>query len=298
VSDVRTRLHDLRRTNLVLTTAAAVVDLACFVGIGVTVGFVWRWLPWETAATVSFAATVLMARPLRALENLVHEASHYNWSRTKWLNDAAATFLAAFPVLLTVGSYRNSHLRHHNEFGTANDPDLRRFMTLDMDGLDRSSPWRLAVGMVRRLPRYETGWIRSLARSRGALAGVVWYGVLLVVMRYLGVPIQILWVALIGMLWAMLVTLPVLRLIGESEEHLYSEGTIFAATVSNVGLLHRWYVHPHGDAYHLEHHLHETVPWFNVRRLSKLLVKSDKGNFGGRRRFRTRLAQYPKRGEK
>ena len=58
----------------------------------------------------------------QGLECLVHEASHYNWSRHRRLNDLAANVLAAIPVFSTVGRYRVGHFIHHRMKGAEDDP--------------------------------------------------------------------------------------------------------------------------------------------------------------------------------
>lgn len=103
-------------------------------------------------------AMLFAGRTMRGLECLVHEASHYNFTRKRRLNDALADGLCAWPVLSQVAKYRKSHMVHHRAFEHETDPDRIRFEKLGLTMLDRSDPWRLALGIARRLLPYIPGW--------------------------------------------------------------------------------------------------------------------------------------------
>ena len=75
---------------------------------------------------------------------------------------------------------------------------------------------------------------------------------------------------------------PFLRRIGELEEHSYDRApeastpgtpTEFSTTFLNVGLLHRWFIHPAGDAWHEVHHLFPAIPMRNQRAAHRLLLR-------------------------
>ncbi|MFD8889981.1 fatty acid desaturase [Streptomyces sp. NPDC059566] len=89
------------------------------------------------------------------------------------------------------------------------------------------------------------------------------------------------------------VFLHVLRLIAEADEHIYSDsGTVFDATVSHVGLLHRVPVHPHADGYHTVHHLWPGIPHHALRRVHFMLMVQDP-EYARRIRIRYRLLDTP-----
>jgi fatty acid desaturase len=81
-----------------------------------------------------------------------------------------------------------------------------------------------------------------------------------------------------GLLWLtywwipFAVYLPFLRFFAESEKHHY-EGAEneFDATHSNLGLFQKWFLHPHGDAYHLLHHTAPQVPHWRIAGLHRVL---------------------------
>ncbi|CAM5548384.1 hypothetical protein SBADM41S_06728 [Streptomyces badius] len=119
---------------------------------------------------------MVIARQLRALENLVHEASHYNWTRhRRRLNDVLGYLLAAAPTGSRISAYRTSHLLHHGRFGTAEDPDRYRYAELDMEALPRTSARLFVAGVCTRLLRYQLGWLRELRTNALApLVALLW----------------------------------------------------------------------------------------------------------------------------
>jgi fatty acid desaturase len=243
-------------------------------------------------------AVLVSARQLRALECLVHEASHYNWSRRhRTSGDVLATILAAVPTGVRIADYRASHLVHHRRFGTPADPDLQRYQELALEDLDRSGAVRYSIGVLRRFGAYHRSWLSTLGSAPVATClPFPWCAVVITLPGWL----------LGGWAWALpaaaawLVThqlaLPVLRFIGESSEHLYREAdTVFEATVSNIGFVQRVLVHPHGDGFHTIHHMWSGVPHHQLARLHRTLLAQDE-QYRGRIRYRTRVLEHPRVG--
>jgi len=91
--------------------------------------------------------------------------------------------------------------------------------------------------------------------------------------------------------------LPVVRFLGECNEHIYAgQDTVFGATVSNIGLVQRILIHPHGDGYHTVHHMWPGVPHHQIRKLHRRLVTGSPDGYAVRLRYRTRFLETPARG--
>lgn len=295
-SELKPAIAAAHRSRPWVTLAAALADHLMTYALLVAV--VWtvssRW--WVLGLLVVPLAVFGIGRNLRALECLIHEGSHFNWSRTRHrLNDVLTFVTSGLPAGIRVGDYRASHLLHHGQFGTAADPDRRRYIELDIESMPRDS-WRTFLpGLLRRLPRYQLGWLRELGAHRLQLAMPLSWAVVAV-----GVPF---WFATgtAGSIWAVavwlaghLVALPVVRFLGEASEHVYT-GTdvVFDATVSNLGRAQALFIHPHNDGYHTVHHMWPGVPHHALRRLHKLLMAEDPLGYGARLRHRTRFMQAP-----
>ncbi|WP_091089330.1 fatty acid desaturase family protein [Micromonospora nigra] len=286
-------------TNVWRTTAVAVLDhLTIPVVLLAATSPAVRHAGWLVICTAVLLGVVVAARQLRALECLVHEASHFNWSRRhRTLGDVLAAVLAGVPTGARIADYRQSHLVHHGRFGTAADPDRQRYEQLDLEDLDRSDLGSYAVGLLCRFVPYQRGWLDTLGSAPGtALLPFAWCAVVIVLPGWLlGGPV---WAGSAALAWlvAHLVALPVVRFIGESSEHVYREAdTVFAATVSNLGLAQRLLIHPHGDGYHTIHHMWPGVPHHQLAKLHRVLLSED-DEYRSKIRYRTRVRQRPRTG--
>lgn len=92
-------------------------------------------------------------------------------------------------------------------------------------------------------------------------------------------------------------TLPILRMISEAGEHPYElswrtdETSVIAATVNNIGPIHRLLFHPFGDGFHLMHHLYPSIPGYRLSRAYEIL--SQEGGAFNQMKARYRILQAP-----
>jgi len=293
---LRAEIRRLKETSFPVSAGTALADHALGFGLIALVVLSYARLPFAAAAVVNVLALVGIARAQRGLECLVHEASHYNWSRRRRrLNDLAANLLAAIPVFSTVGRYRVGHFIHHRMKGAEEDPCLRRYSELDLEALDRSRLLGFAGGIIRRLPRYIVGWWIAIRTTPStAVKALAWHGLVIVlpVALVAGPSLALfVWGEWMG---AFVLVLPVIRLIGEADEHKY-RGTdnVFDATMINDGRLLGLLIHPHNDGYHLVHHLWPSVPHHKLGRLHALLEETDPERYAARVRRRGRVLEDP-----
>lgn len=289
-------LGRFKSTSTVRSVVTALADIAAILSAPLLA----VWLHFQQPVAVAvFVVTmwIATARALRGLECLTHEASHYNLSRVPAVNDALGNLLAAMPAFQIVGQFRSGHVpSHHHAFGTRIDPDLARHDALDLHSIDRSTARRFAMSIARRLPRYVGGWFRNTGANGTTLAtSLAWHALVYIAPLALivGLPRAI-------ALWAVyfaapfILVLPVIRLVGEAAEHVYrGSNTVFNATVSNVGLMHRAIIHPHGDGYHLVHHLWPSVPHHQLAAAHQTLLEIDPDGFGTGRQRRTLTEEPP-----
>lgn len=234
----------------------------------------------NTAPSVGYLAAAIlllvMARQMRALENIVHFASHNDISSNQRLNDLCVNILAGWPMLLAVQDYRSIHLRHHGHYGSHLDPCRARFQRMGRDGLDRKGTGWLVLAVLRSLPGYVVEYFCETPRRISSfVAAGLWH---------------IMWLATVAVLWtsaaaidmaiawllAMLVVLPPLRLVAELAEHDYDEaGPAATTTFNNLGVANVLLFHPAGDAYHALHHLYPSVPWWKQGAAHRYLSRHD-----------------------
>ena len=107
------------------------------------------------------------------------------------------------------------------------------------------------------MPKYWLRWPMAIQTDpTTALKALLWHVIVFVVPTavVLG-PVRAIIVWIVYWFVPMLMILPIVRFVGESGKHTYDDpddppSTIFDATVSNVGWLHRLLFHPAGDAWH------------------------------------------------
>lgn len=289
---LRLQIAAAHKTRLLVTVGTALVDhLVCYV---IVLGMAWvaSRSPWHVAAMSVLTASVVVGRQLRALECLVHEASHFNWSRRhRGLNDALATIIASCPTGALIKEYRASHLLHHGRFGTSDDSDRVRYVELAIEEMHRDSLADFTKDLITRLPRYQIGWLRSMRmRPTVTLIPALWPIVMVLPVGWMLFGREIGFLSAASWLVGYLLALPVIRLIAESEEHFYTGSkTVFEATLSNIGWWQGVLFHPHNDGYHSAHHLWPGVPHHALRRVHELLAREDANGYGARVRLRTRV---------
>lgn len=293
----RAFLKVCHKTRLWLTVLTALGDHALILALAAAVYQAAARLHPATAIVLYPLALAGIVRCQRGLENLVHEGSHFNWSRSNHrFNDVLCNLLAATPVFSDVRCYRPSHKLHHFSFGTAEDADLERYQILDVEGLDRRRALPFALGIARRIVTYVIGWWRVIrTRAQVLTLALVWHATVLVLplSLILGIgPALGLWLAF----WIVPfhAVLPWQRFIAETAKHQY-EGreTVFDATISNVGFFHALLLHPHNDGYHLLHHLFPGIPHHQLRRAHHGLAKLDPTGYGEALRRRTHVLEEP-----
>jgi fatty acid desaturase len=285
------------KTDLRRSTLTAVGDMALFIGTGVAAAVAHVVLPAPLAWALSLVAVVVMGRCGRALECMVHEASHRNWQRQGRWNDLLANVLAGFPTASQVGEYRRSHMVHHARLGSADDPDIIRYEQFDLESMTGLRGGELVKGVVRRLPAYNWSWYTAIGTSRTTLAlSGAWYAVVAALVALVAGP-QVALVTWLHFVVGLGLVLPVIRMLGEAGEHRFIAGdTAFNATISNLGWAHRWIIHPHGDGHHTLHHLWSSVPHHQIARMHLTLAELDEANFAANIQWRKKVLENVRTG--
>ncbi|SHG80593.1 fatty acid desaturase [Cognatishimia maritima] len=255
----------------------------------------------QSSALPAFAQTVLsvllylmaciaIARQLRGIEIMVHDASHLTWVRSRpRLNNFLADIFVGAPVLSSVTSYWRSHRVHHGHYGSHSDPCRQRFAAMGISDIDLSTHWKITRAVIRWLPGYNAAYYKEIG-SQSIIQWAIfisWHSLVLVTplscLLVLGMGFTLktgMALAVFGwvLFWVLpaMVFLPVIRSIAESEEHDYEAGgTEFETTYTNDGWLHRLLIHPKNDAYHVIHHLFPNIPEAEHKWVHDLLMRHD-----------------------
>jgi fatty acid desaturase len=216
---------------------------------------------------VRLACYFAMGATLQGLVILLHEGVHHIMFENKFLNRWVA-FLCGVPALLSVTAYRVGHLPHHRYEREEGDPD-------ELENFSRNPRkltflFCLTFFFGELFGAYRVGVLNVLrARAQERREILVEYALVagIVALAIAFVPFQVLlhvWIfpALFARQLTNIRTL--------AEHSLTGRGNSLAATrtvVSNP-LVSFFMCNLN---YHIEHHLFMAIPWYNLRKLHRLL---------------------------
>ncbi len=230
---------------------------------------------------VYLAAVAIIGGRMHGLGVIMHEAAHYRFMKNRKLADALGDIFTAWPVLITVQSYRNNHLAHHQHTNTDDDPDWRvkkgapqftfpqkiRMVVLQLGG------YLIAVNTIRDLAQILPRVSRSDRSTRAyKLTRIAFYIVAALVFTYLGIwkSVLLYWIV------PYLTVLFLFQHVRSVSEHFgsmdYSHELTSTRTVKPY-FWERWFFAPHNINYHLEHHLFPGVPFYNLPKLHEALMR-------------------------
>lgn len=225
-------------------------------------------------------AIILIGSRQHALLLLMHEATHWRLFNDKRLNDWACEAFATWPVLTSLRAFRYTHLQHHKDLNLPTDVDQKK----KLEDPDWHFPlprkrllWSLVkqftglqIWYVIKIARYvnssleasgQTPWYRRtrLAYYLSALALIVYFHVFTLFLAYWIVPLATCMIAFNRM-----------RVLSEHPptERASAYRVIYSYRLS---LIERILFAPKNCYYHIEHHSHPSVPFFNLPRLRREL---------------------------
>jgi fatty acid desaturase len=220
-----------------------------------------------------------------ALSHLVHDACHYNVSRSKRANDWISDIFFAAPTLISTDSYRRQHLPHHAHLGDwAQDTDRRAWYNIRGLRFVYRTFWAL-LGLEAASTILAYAKVGALSpeagdqRWRRPLLVLGTQALLFAYCLWLGAPLAYLslWVLPLFTVTMYLLTL---RVIAEHQTEAYAleseeafTRTLDAPLIRTLqpGPLGRFWLGSMNFFYHHEHHLLPGVPYTQLPRLHRML---------------------------
>jgi fatty acid desaturase len=216
-------------------------------------------------------AMLVVGNRQRALGNLLHDAAHGNFGRSRRTTDRVARWLLFRPMWTSLELYRREHFAHHRLLGVPGyDVDLihceadmqRSWADLLWHHATNCQAWKGATfGHLPRAPARETGLMLAL-----------WGGFLLAIALLISPIAALGWVAL--WLGSRATTFHLITTFREISDHVgLRPGTVigFARNHTAGGVLGAL-LHPHNNGYHLLHHLSPGMPYYALPRAHALLL--------------------------
>lgn len=206
-----------------------------------------------------------------ALGILMHEAAHFNLFTNRQANDLIGQFFLCSPFLISLQSYRKSHMLHHQYNLTEKDPTHTRKQGEPVFSFPKKSVTSFFIELLRifcgygiilnvrdvfRNAKSIKNEKQSAAKSLLKIIAVLLL-VAIVYITHSGFWFLTLW------LMPLFTVLPLLNYWRTVSEHSSLETVEKTRTVIyNLGL--QWFLTPYNVNYHLEHHLFPKKPWFSL----------------------------------
>lgn len=245
---------------------------------------------WQTNPLTVILALILLGNRQLGCGVIMHECGHGSLFKSRTLNKFVGEWFGAAPTVYRLEDYMQSHLRHHQEAGTLNDPDLHRYRNYPVDKATlRRRFWRDATG--------QTSWknVRATLRKNEVLitdgkgntqfsmrnlltrlyAPIITNLIIFLLLAIAGYPfLYLLWVA------AYFSTYTVVSRIRNLAEHAAVPDLTDVDPIRNTRTTipywwERFTCAPNSVNYHLEHHLMPAVPKYRLAKFHQAL--SEKG---------------------
>jgi fatty acid desaturase len=229
------------------------------------------WIGNPIAWVVAF---FLMGRAFALFAILGHESAHRLLFTNRKVNDFVGRWLLAYPGFVPLDGYRRSHMAHHkDEFGP-NEPDMNLYRgypiprdswhrKLRRDSLGKSG-WKSLKGLLLAF--------RSSTARPVALRIAAWQVALFVGFTMAGYPLAypLLWLLPWMTVWRV-----INRLRGVAEHGGMERSDDRRLTTHHIhqSWLARFWMVPYNTGWHLAHHVDIGVPFQNLPRFHRELVR-------------------------
>lgn len=220
---------------------------------------------------------------------LAHQSAHYRMFETRWLNDLAGK-ICAYPLTVSVLTYRVIHRIHHNNLYSEIDPDLAlmagyprgraylaRKLLKDLFGITTVKNYLYFFGKPPSAragsPLDDTSASLKAAAARERRWVIVFQLGVLAAAFALGIArwYLLLWFVPLVTVLQMLLRL---RAVCEHGAVPDTKNPLQAARTNLVPALVRWIVFPHHMNFHVEHHLYPSVPHYRLGECHRAMVKA------------------------
>ncbi|MFT7611571.1 MAG: fatty acid desaturase [Parvicellaceae bacterium] len=228
-------------------------------------------------------AVIIIGARFLALGLIMHEAVHKLISKNTFLNDWLAELLCAWPLFISMRSYKVKHLAHHSWLNTDEDPDYTAKTNPNWKYPMRLPKFlKIILIQLSGIGIFETFTVMSSAQMKTKKEKTpAWYHFLRVLF-YVTIIFAFVWFekgTVLLMYWVIpfATWTQVVNRMRRVAEHSGVEGKSPAMQTRTTihGFLGRFLLAPKNISYHNEHHLYPGVPCYHLPKVHKDLINSD-----------------------
>ena len=221
-------------------------------------------------------AAVVAGFVANGLGVLMHEGSHYFFHPDKRTNDLLANVLVCLPIFNTVAGYRGPHLDHHRHSGTALDP-YQQLYSGYRGGSDVALRLLGDLLLISSINRFVGRYLGRTDKTVAPLDLASLGGLVLVQGALFALyTVATGWYLSYVVLWLLpLMTIPqVVNRIRTLAEHAPGRARGGANRGTDPTWVEYVLVAPYGYAFHFEHHLTPSIPYYSLASAHRVLHRS------------------------
>ncbi|MEM7289209.1 MAG: fatty acid desaturase family protein, partial [Pseudomonadota bacterium] len=227
-------------------------------------------------------AILIIAGRQHGLAVLIHDFAHYRFLKNKVLSEWIGDIFLAWPILITVNSYRTTHMEHHFHTNSEKDPDFVPRLVMRTYKFPMNI-WFMLTSLLGYFlvitSLYDVKSLHLKKIGNNQTRAYVWtrlgfYAAVVAVVSLLGIWPQFLLYWVIPFV-TVFFAYSYVRGVAEHFSGGMDYSTLEGGTRTVIPhLWERAFFCPHNVNYHSEHHLYPGVPFYNLPKLHEAMMNN------------------------
>jgi fatty acid desaturase len=228
-------------------------------------------------------SVVFIGARLLALGLIMHEAVHNLISKNQFINDWLAEIFCAWPLLISLRSYKRKHLAHHAWLNSDEDPDyvaktddnwrypmkksrFLKVLVIQLSGLGIFETFKVMSGAQMKTKKVKNSMGYNLLRIAfyaAVISSFILSGNGMILLLYWFIPFAT---------WTQIANR--LRRIAE-HSGINDKSLALQTRTTTHGIFARIFLAPKFISYHNEHHIYPGIPCYNLVKTHNALIENE-----------------------